>query len=134
MKYKYLSEQDIIEMNQYILKQFNLPYNGIQYPQGLSLVIEQPQMILFGHELYPNLWIKAAYIMQKITKKHIFFDGNKRTSFMACSIFLEINNFELSMNTDESESLLLQLTISDDTEEEMLKVAGVLKKYSIPLD
>lgn len=69
-------------------------YQGIQYPEGLSLVVEQPQMVVFGHTFYPTIWLKAAYIMQKITKKHIFTDGNKRTAFLTTLLFLKKNGYE----------------------------------------
>jgi death-on-curing protein len=64
----YLTKADIIAVNHYVLEGVGQTYRGIQYPEGLSLVIEQPQMVVFGHPLYPTNWLKAAYIMQKITK------------------------------------------------------------------
>lgn len=76
----YLTEIEIIEVNRYVLTGVGQTYQGIQYPAGLSLVVEQPKMVVFGHTLYPTIWLKAAYLMQKITKKYIFVDGNKRTA------------------------------------------------------
>ncbi|HJA73813.1 MAG TPA: hypothetical protein H9783_06200 [Candidatus Limosilactobacillus faecipullorum] len=62
----YLAEADIIAVNKYVLNGVSQPYQGIQYPEGLSLVIEQPQMVVFGPTLYPTIWLKTTYIMQKI--------------------------------------------------------------------
>ena len=72
----YLTEIEIIEVNRYVLTGVGQTYQGIQYPAGLSLVVEQPQMVVFGHTLYPTIWLKAAYLMQKITKKQNIINMN----------------------------------------------------------
>lgn len=38
----YLTEIEIIEVNQYVLTGVGQTYQGIQYPASLSLVVEQP--------------------------------------------------------------------------------------------
>ena len=119
----YLTKADIIAVNHYVLEGVGQTYRGIQYPEGLSLVIEQPQMVVFGHPLYPTIWLKAAYIMQKITKKHIFADGNKRTSFLTTLLFLKKNGYNTSLTVDEGEALIMQITLANDTEDEMVKVS-----------
>lgn len=129
----YLTPTDIIAVNKYVLEGVGQSYRGIQYNQGLSLVVEQPQMIVFGHPLYPTIWLKAAYIMQKITKKHIFVDGNKRTAYLATLLFLKKNGYDVHFTTDEGEALVMQITLADDTENEMLKVAKILKLHSYPI-
>lgn len=126
----YLTEAELITVNQYVLEGVGQSYHGIQYAGGLSLVVEQPQMVVFGHTLYPTIWLKAAYIMQKITKKHIFADGNKRTAFLATLLFLKKNKYDVHFTTDEGEALIMQITLADDTEDEMLKVAKILKQHS----
>lgn len=88
-------------------------------------------MVVFGHTLYPTIWLKAAYIMQKITKKHIFVDGNKRTAYLSTLLFLKKNKIITTFSTDEGEALIMQITLSDDTEAEMERVAKILKSHSI---
>lgn len=102
-----------------------------QYPEGLSVIVEQPQMVLFNHELYPNLWLKAAFILQKITKKHIFTDSNKRTAYVATKLFLRLNGYHLNVTKQQGIKLLLNVTTSDDTQNEMEKVATFLENRSI---
>ena len=126
----YLTELDIIAVNRYVLEGVGNKYQGVQYPAELSLVVEQPQMVVFGHTLYPTIWLKAAYIMQKITKKHIFADGNKRTAFLTTLLFLKKNGYDTIFTTDEGEALVMQITLADDTEDEMIKVSQVLKQHS----
>lgn len=82
-----------------------------------------------GRELYPNIWIKTAYIIQRIAKKHIFLDGNKRTAIIAGLTFLELNGYELDFTADEGEKIMLGVTNSPDTEEVMVSLAEWLKKH-----
>ncbi|TLQ03303.1 type II toxin-antitoxin system death-on-curing family toxin [Pediococcus stilesii] len=127
---KYLSKEELVAINQLVLKRANNQLIGVQYPQGLDLVIEQPQQVIFGRELYPNLWIKAAFVIQKITKKHIFTDGNKRTAILAGLIFLEMNGYKLEFSADAGEEIMLGVTNSADTEETMLSLAEWLKSHA----
>lgn len=127
---EYLTEKEILAINRQVIKKAGEGVYGLQYPEGLSIVVEQPQMVVFGQELYPTIWIKAAYVMQKITKKHIFSDGNKRTAYVAAKLFLMKNNYHLKVTKDEGIALILGITTQDDTEEIMLKVAKFLKEHS----
>ncbi|MBB1079743.1 type II toxin-antitoxin system death-on-curing family toxin [Limosilactobacillus sp. STM2_1] len=127
----YLTKAEIIMVNRQVLVRTGQTFRGIQYPEGLSVIVEQPQMTVFKHELYPSLWLKAAYIVQKITKKHVFIDGNKRTAYLCLLLFLQKNGWALHLNADEGEAFVVQITLVDDSEEEMLKIAHFLEKRCI---
>lgn len=129
---RYLNKQFLIDLNQDIIKRADKRYGGVQYSQGLEIVIEQPQQVLFGKELYPNIWIKAAFMIQKITKKHIFVDGNKRTAFFSGIIFLYANGIRLSYTDDEAVVLILDVTTNPDTDEVMVALAEWLKAHQVP--
>ncbi|WZL15288.1 MAG: type II toxin-antitoxin system death-on-curing family toxin [Lactobacillus kefiranofaciens] len=103
---------------------------GIQYTEGIDIIVKQPKQVLFGHELYPTIWLKAAFILQKITKKHIFADGNKRTALVATTFFLTKNGYQVNFTKDEGLKFILFVTNSDDTEEVMKFVADWLKSHS----
>jgi death-on-curing protein len=125
----FLNKAELILINKTVLKRSSSHLIGVQYPQGLDLVIKQPQQVVFGRELYPNIWIKTAYIIQKIAKKHIFLDGNKRTAIIAGLTFLELNGYELDFTADEGEKIMLGVTNSPDTEEVMVSLAEWLKRH-----
>ncbi|MCC4422440.1 type II toxin-antitoxin system death-on-curing family toxin [Limosilactobacillus reuteri] len=127
----YLTKEEIIMVNHQVLTRTGQKYMGIQYPEGLSVIVEQPQMTVFNRELYPSIWLKAAYIIQKITKKHIFIDGNKRTAYLCLLLFLKKNSWELHLNADESEAFVVQITLADDSEEEMIEIAHFLEKHCV---
>ena len=127
----YLTKEEIIMVNHQVLTRTGQKYMGIQYPEGLSVIVEQPQMTVFNRELYPSIWLKAAYIVQKITKKHIFIDGNKRTAYLCLLLFLKKNSWELHLNADEVEAFVVQITLADDSEEEMIEIAHFLEKHCV---
>ncbi|MRH72284.1 type II toxin-antitoxin system death-on-curing family toxin [Lactobacillus reuteri] len=127
----YLTKEEIIMVNHQVLTRTGQKYMGIQYPESLSVIVEQPQMTVFNRELYPSIWLKAAYIVQKITKKHIFIDGNKRTAYLCLLLFLKKNSWELHLNADEGEAFVVQITLADDSEEEMIKIAHFLEKHCV---
>lgn len=126
---EYLSGEEIIAINSQIIDRANEGTKRVQYPEGLQIVVEQPQMIVFGHELYPNIWLKAAFILQKITKKHIFADGNKRTAYVSAKLFLMKNGYHLRVSPQEGVALMLGVTTREDTEQTMADVAWFLKTH-----
>lgn len=126
-----MTASDLIYINKTVLEFTGEKQEIMQYPEGLSIITEQPQMILFDHELYPNLWLKAAFILQKITKKHIFTDGNKRTAYVATKLFLKMNGYHLHVTKSQGIALLLTVATSEDSSEVMQKVAAFLKQNSI---
>ncbi|MBB1095519.1 type II toxin-antitoxin system death-on-curing family toxin [Limosilactobacillus agrestis] len=127
----YLTKEEIVMVNHQVLIRTGQKYMGIQYPEGLSVIVEQPQMKVFNNELYPSIWLKAAYIVQKITKKHIFIDGNKRTAYLCLLLFLKKNSWELHLSADEGEAFIVQITLADDSEEEMIAIAYFLEKHCV---
>lgn len=58
---------------------------------------------------------------------------NKRTAYVATKLFLKKNGYHLNMTKEKGVVLMLDVTTQDDSEEEMIKVAKVLKKYSIKI-
>src|SRR5258708_21846277 len=51
----------------------------------------RPRASAFGIDAYPDLWTKAAALLQSIVKNHALIDGNKRLGWLATAVFLEIN-------------------------------------------
>lgn len=83
----YLIEGDLIEINRLVIEAAQEGTVGVTDPSGLDANVQQPSQQFFGREAYPTIWLKAAFLLQKMTKKHVFFDGNKRTTFMATAFF-----------------------------------------------
>ena len=56
----------------------------------------RPETTVFGKDAYPDLWTKAAALLQSIVKSHPLVDGNKRLGWVATAVFLEINGVAAS--------------------------------------
>lgn len=128
---EYLTEEELIEINRQIILRTGEGSIGVLDHNGLNSVVESPKQVFFGREAYPTIWLKAAYYLQKITKKHVFADGNKRTALEAAKVFLMLNNINLHFEGIEAGQMVLDVTNSPDSEEVMLKVAEYLKKHQV---
>lgn len=53
-----------------------------------------------------------------IAKNHPFIDGNKRTAFVACELFLAANGYDLVASDEECLAMMLGLTASEVSESE----------------
>lgn len=128
---EYLTEEELIEINRQIIRRAGEGSIGVLDVNGLNRVIEAPKQVFFGREAYPTVWLKAAYYLQKITKKHLFADGNKRTAFEAAKVFLILNGITLHFEGIDAGQMVIDVTNSPDSEEIMLKVAEYLKKHQV---
>ena len=61
----------------------------------------------------------AAAYAYGIAKNHPFVDGNKRTSFVVCELFLALNGYELTLDDAAAVTTWLALAASELTEDEL---------------
>jgi len=57
----------------------------------LGSAAARPQTSVFLEDAYPDVWTKAAALLQSIVKNHALVDGNKRLGWLATATFLELN-------------------------------------------
>ena len=96
----YLSRDDLLSLHEGLIRR----YGGIQglRDEGiLDSCLAQPKMCVFDVERFPTLTAKAAAYCFFIVRNHPFFDGNKRTGFVAALHFLRINNLKVRFDEDE---------------------------------
>ncbi|NUW40623.1 type II toxin-antitoxin system death-on-curing family toxin [Nonomuraea rhodomycinica] len=86
----------------------------------------RPQTTVFGDDAYPDLWEKAAALMQSILIGHPLVDGNKRLAWTAAVAFLEDNGEILEYrDVDEAERLIIAVTTGEL--EDIPELAGRLR-------
>jgi len=93
----------------------------------LESAVARPQATFGGRDLYPDLWIKAAVLMESLIRDHPFVDGNKRTALAATGIFLELNGYTLTATDDELLDFTRRVVRGRITVQEM---AAWLKNHS----
>ncbi len=69
--------------------------NGIRDLGLIESAVERPKATFDDIDLYPDIFIKAAALMHSLLKNHAFVDGNKRTAYSSCGVFLKLNGYKL---------------------------------------
>ena len=67
----------------------------------LGAAVARPRTTVFGDDAYPDLWTKAAALLQSVVKGHPLVDGNKRLGWLATATFLEINEVGVTSISNE---------------------------------
>lgn len=102
----YLDFDQIIEIHDRILDSSG-GLNGLRDKGGLEAAIIQPQMKVFGEELYHGVIEKAAILGFTLISNHPFLDGNKRIGHAAMEIFLLLNGYEIRGEVDDQEEIII---------------------------
>jgi death-on-curing protein len=76
----------------------------------LESAVHRPSAAMCGEEAYPELLGKAAALLQSLAVNHPFVDGNKRTAWVSCMVFLAINGVQLRPDIDAGERLVIAVS------------------------
>lgn len=86
----------------------------------LGAAAARPQTSAFGEDAYPDLWTKAAALLQSIVKNHPLVDGNKRLGWLATAVFLEINGVAMTTApNDDVYQLVIELAAGHGSVDEI---------------
>lgn len=99
---RYLTEQNIIDINRHQIETHSPEEPiGVVQESALNMIVELPKQDVFGQELYPTLFDKSAILFQKLVKKHVFYNANKRTAYHSLRVFLLANRYSLNVSSDD---------------------------------
>jgi death-on-curing protein len=87
---KFLTLEQILRLHDAVIKKFG-GLKGVRDSNLLFSSVESPKMSIFGEELYPSVFDKAAAYLFNIVCNHPFNDGNKRTGAGCAYLFLQLN-------------------------------------------
>ncbi len=94
----------IVEINRRMILHFGGVFfagdNNLLNRGSLEHVLEAIQGPIFGNDLYPTIFEKAAAISWQIITRHVFHDGNKRTGTEAARLFLDVNGYSLQIDQE----------------------------------
>lgn len=107
---EYLSSDDIRVFHEVALERYGGAV-GEHEPGQIEFMAEKPAFMVFGEELYPGLFMKAAVYMYGFATRQYFVDGNKRTAYLAAAAFLELNGY--SVIVDDTELYTISLAIAN---------------------
>jgi len=94
----------------------------------LGAAVARPQTTVYGEHAYPDIWKKAAALLQSIVKNHALIDGNKRLGWLATAVFLEINNASVAnASNDDVYNLVWDIAANNPDVEH---IAELLRRLS----
>lgn len=114
----YLSSAEVLLIHDHAIREFGGSF-GLMSHGRLEASIGVPRQTMFGQELYPDLFSKAAILFYLLVKNHPFVDGNKRTAALALIEFLERNGYTLNATNDELYQFTIDVASSVSTKEEV---------------
>ncbi len=74
----------------------------------LLSALGRPQAMFEKRQLYPDVFSKAAALMDSLIRNHPFMDANKRTAIASTAMFLQLNGYRLTAANDD----LAQFTLA----------------------
>jgi len=80
---------------------------GVRDVALLESAAARPQATYGGANLYPDIFAKAAALMQSLVNNHPFVDGNKRVGIAATALFLQRNGHRLVASNQDVEEFTL---------------------------
>ena len=112
---EFLESDDLIELAGFL---FGDP-PPIRDASLLAAAAARPQASAFGADAYPDIWTKAAALLQSIVGNHPLVDGNKRLGWLAAAVFLEVNGVGITAapNDDVYRLVMRVASESPDVEE-----------------
>jgi len=123
---KYLSGEEILIIHSEIINHTG-GLHGVRDVHLLASIVEKPKTKLYGKEMYPDVWHKAATYLEALAQYHVFTDGNKRTAVAVAAFFLYKNKKNFKATNKSIVSLALKVA---QKQLEAKKVAAWLKKNS----
>ena len=82
----------------------------------LGSAVARPQTTIGGHDAYPDVWQKAAALLQSVVNNHALVDGNKRLGWVATAVFLEINGASVAHAANDDVYELVMTVATGDVD------------------
>ena len=113
---RYLTAQEILILHALVVDTTSGSH-GVRDIALLASIAHKPSATFGGNDLYPDIFHKAAVLLEAICNYHVFIDGNKRTSFIAAARFLFLNGYTIeTSNKDVEKTILAVATKNIDIE------------------
>jgi death-on-curing protein len=107
---KYLTPEQVLFIHARLIAETGGTH-GVRDLGLLESAVARPQAVFDGRELYPDIFHKAAALLDSLINNHPFADGNKRTGMAAAVLFLRMNGNSFHCGNDELEAFALQVAV-----------------------
>lgn len=96
----YLTAKQIMFIHSRLIKETGGSL-GVHDLSSLLSAVGRPQSSFDDQDLYPDLFTKAAALLDSLIRNHPFVDGNKRAGMAAAALFLRRNGYQLKTTQEE---------------------------------
>ena len=93
--------------------------DGIRDKGLLASALNKPKNLYHYSDPKPTITALAASYAFAVSSNHAFVDGNKRTAFIICQLFLELNGYSLTAEAVEKYDTFIKLAASELLETEL---------------
>lgn len=104
---KYLTAEQVLFIHARLISETGGAH-GVRDLDLLLSAVARPQATFDGLDLYPDLFLKAAALLESLIGNHPFVDGNKRTAITSTGLFLKVNRYRLIADNQQLEAFTLQ--------------------------
>ena len=115
---KFLTFEQVLDMHDALIDKFG-GLRGVRDMNLLLSAVETPKTTMFGEDLYPTIYDKAAAYLYHLVQNHPFNDGNKRTGFGAVYLFLRANGVDMPFDDESFENLVIEVAKGEKTKKEI---------------
>ena len=119
-KIDFLDIHDVLQICERIIPNLAIRDQGL-----LQSAIERPRTTVFGEDAYKSFPEKAAALMHSLARNHPLVDGNKRLAWSATRAFCLLNGFDIDLNIDEAETLVLGVAAGKFDVTEIVKLINL---------
>ncbi|MET8075885.1 type II toxin-antitoxin system death-on-curing family toxin [Streptomyces sp. NPDC005303] len=116
----YLSAEDVLAIAEHAVDDQDVVVRDAGL---LESAVHRPSASMFGQEAYVDLFEKAAALLQSLAINHPFLDGNERTAWVSCVVFLAMNDVQLRPDIDAAERLVIAVATGNLDEVKVISEA-----------
>ncbi len=94
---RYLSAEQVLFIHARLIDETGGSH-GLRDAGLLQSAVARPRATFGEHDLYAEIFHKAAALLESLMRNHPFIDGNKRTAISSAAIFLRMNGLHLNVS------------------------------------
>ncbi len=126
---QYLTPEQVLFLHSRLTAETGGGY-GVRDLGMLLSALGRPQATFEEKDLYPDLFTKTAALMDSLVRNHPFIDGNKRAAISSAAMFLRINGYKLTVESEEMVRFTLACAQSQFSVEE---ISEWFRRYSVSI-
>ncbi len=100
---------------------------GVRDRGRIEAAVATQSQAVFGGQVYPSIFDKAAALARGIIGDHPFVDGNKRTGIMSVIVLLERNDVKTKIAGQELEDFAVKIAVENLSVEQ---ISAWLKQHT----